>query len=186
MIGFAIMSGHTITAGSPRRHFAKWPGAGAFCRLYRVALTFLTTAVLASCAVSEERYAPARLSNSDARRVPETGFYVPAIARASIKTDDRRRSVAFETTEDVGTVVVDMAAGSLYLVTGEGRAMRYRIEPLELKGAADGSSRAENWAVGDLQPARGIMIRMKNPGDAEDLHQRMSAGGKVVFLSSSK
>nr|WP_272210589.1 hypothetical protein [Marinicella sp. W31]MDC2876488.1 hypothetical protein [Marinicella sp. W31] len=146
----------------------------------------MTTAALASCAVLEEQYAPATLSNSDTRRAPETGFYVPSIVPASIKTDDRRRSVAFETTEDTGTVVVDMAAGSLYLVTGEGRAMRYRIEPLDFKGAADGAARAENWAVGDLQPTLGAMIRMKNPKDAEDLHQRLSAGGKVVFLSSSK
>lgn len=124
-------------------------------------------------------------SSSNSMRATENGFQVPAITPASIKTDNRRRSVAFKTTEDVGTVVVDMAAGSLYLVTGEGRAMRYRIEPLDFKGAANGPARAENWASGDLPPAFGTMIRMKNPEDAEDLHQRMSAGGKVVFLSSS-
>ena len=186
MIGFAVKSGYYISADTLRRHLTEWRGGSALWGLCRVFWSALAVALLSACAISAGRYAPGKLSNTNAASEIETGFQVPLIAPAALKTDDRRRYVAFETTEVIGTVVVDMAAGSLYLVTGEGRAMRYRIEPLELKGAADGSARAENWAVGDLQPARGTMIRMKNPGDAEDLHQRMSAGGKVVFLSSSK
>jgi len=186
MVGFAIRSGHINSAGSSRHHLEKWSDGSAVRRLRPVFFPALAAAFLSACSMSDERHQPATFSGSNSMRAAENGFHVPVIAPASIKTDNRRRSVAFETTEEVGTVVVDLAAGSLYLVTGEGRAMRYRIEPLELKGAADGSARAENWAVGDLQPSRGTMIRMINPEDAEDLHQRMSAGGKVVFLSSSK
>ena len=186
MIGFAIRSGHINSAGSSRHHLEKCCDGSAVRRLRPVFFPALAAAFLSACSMSDERYQPARLSGSNSMRAAENGFQVPVIAPASIKTGDRRRSVAFETTEDVGTVVVDLAAGSLYLVTGEGRAMRYRIEPLAFKGAADGFARVENWAAGDLQPALGSMIKMKNPEDAEDLHQRMPSGGKVVFLSSSK
>lgn len=173
MFAIAVKSGHYISADLPRYLLAGSCGKSAFWNPSRLVFSVLAAALLSACAASEER------------RAPESAFQVPAIASAAIKTDDRRRSVAFETTEDVGTVVVDLAAGFLYLVTGEGRAMRYRIEPLDFKGATNGSARVENWVAGDLQPALGSMIRMKNPEDAGDLHERMPSGGKVVFLSSS-
>jgi len=183
MIGIAIRSGHIISAGSSRRRLESWRSGPAFRGLRRGLLPGLAATFLSACSMSDEGNAH---SSGNSTQATENGFQVPVIAPASIKTNDRRRSVAFETTEDVGTVVVDLAAGSLYLVTGEGRAMRYRIEPLDFKGVTNGAARAENWAAGDPPPALGSMIRMKNPEDADDLHQRMPSGGKVVFLSSSK
>ena len=184
MIGFAVKSGYYISADTLRRHLTEWRDGSALWGVCRVFWSALAAGLLSACAISAGRYAPGKLSNTNAASEIETGFQVPLIAPAALKTDDRRRYVAFETTEVIGTVVVDMAAGSLYLVTGEGRAMRYRIEPLVLKGAANASDRAENWTVPNR--ASGTMIKMRNPRDAEDLHQRMPAGGKVVFLSSSK
>ena len=55
------------------------------------------------------------------------GHVLPAIDISEISPDMLRQPVEYRTREPAGTIVVDTAARHLYLVEGNGRAMRYGI-----------------------------------------------------------
>lgn len=54
-------------------------------------------------------------------------FYVPAIDLRRVRPQFLRREVAYETAQPPGTIVVDPNQRYLYLVEGNGRAMRYGV-----------------------------------------------------------
>lgn len=58
---------------------------------------------------------------------PDERFPLEALDLSEVSEDLLRQEVAFRGTEPRGTIVVDVAARYLYLVTGNGRAMRYGV-----------------------------------------------------------
>ena len=54
-------------------------------------------------------------------------FAIPAIPLEKLPTQLRRQSVAFQTAEAPGTIIINPAARYLHLVTGKNRAIRYGI-----------------------------------------------------------
>ncbi len=59
--------------------------------------------------------------------IPDEDFPVPAVDLKQIKPAYFRRLVDYDTTEVPGTLVVDPAEKYLYLVNGDGTAMRYGV-----------------------------------------------------------
>jgi lipoprotein-anchoring transpeptidase ErfK/SrfK len=55
-------------------------------------------------------------------------FPLEAVELGRLDPKYRRQEVRYETREPAGTIVVDTPARYLYLVTGDGRALRYGIE----------------------------------------------------------
>lgn len=60
-------------------------------------------------------------------RADEVDFPIPKTEARLVPYKYRRREVEFETTEPVGTIVVDSRKFYLYYVLGNGRAIRYGI-----------------------------------------------------------
>ena len=80
--------------------------------------------------------------------VEDQAFYVPAIDLRRVRPQFLRRVVSYETSESPGTIVVDPNRRFLYLVQGNGRAMRYgvgvgREEGLNFRGEAVIGRKAE-------------------------------------------
>lgn len=89
---------------------------------------------------------------------------IPAVDTSAVDSEMLRQRVDYPTTEPVGTIVVDTAARHLYLVEGDGKAMRYGIgvgkEGLAFAGTAIIKRKAEwpHWSptknMMDREPAR--------------------------------
>ena len=58
---------------------------------------------------------------------PEEDFPLPAIDPAVLKPEFRRQRVAYSTSEEPGTIIVDTGSFYLYLVEPSGTAMRYGV-----------------------------------------------------------
>ena len=54
-------------------------------------------------------------------------FGVPAVPVEKVPQEYQRQTVAYETDQPVGTIIINPSAKHLYLVTGKGRAVRYGI-----------------------------------------------------------
>jgi len=59
--------------------------------------------------------------------LPTETYPIPAINPALIKPELLRQVVPYQTAESAGTIVVDPGAKFLYLVRGDGQAMRYGV-----------------------------------------------------------
>lgn len=59
--------------------------------------------------------------------IKDGGFTVPAVDLTRVNPAFLRREVDYATDEPAGTIVIDTPARYLYLVLGDGRAMRYGI-----------------------------------------------------------
>ncbi|MCM2294449.1 L,D-transpeptidase [Allorhizobium sp. BGMRC 0089] len=59
--------------------------------------------------------------------VTDNGFNLPAIPINRVKPQFRRQIVAYQTTENPGTIVVNTKERFLYYVLGDGKAIRYGI-----------------------------------------------------------
>lgn len=57
----------------------------------------------------------------------DSQFTVPAVPVEKVPTEFQRQTVAYETDQPVGTIIINPAAKHLYLVTGKNRAVRYGI-----------------------------------------------------------
>lgn len=83
--------------------------------------------------------------------LPDEEFPLGAVSLEKIKPELRRQVVAYETTYEPGTVVVDTPARRLYHVMENGQAMRYGVgvgkEGLALRGNTYIGRKAEwpNW-----------------------------------------
>lgn len=150
--------------------------------------------LFSACATKQEKLAP-DVSVETGSISSARGFQVPHINRDAIAADDKRRIVD-PGNEAPETVVVDFKSRQLFLVMEHGKAVRYRIAPLEMKsaGGLDGAANLRSalgggWGVtapnraADLSAA---LVRMKNSDDAADLLQRMPAGAQVVFPISQE
>lgn len=78
---------------------------------------------------------------------PEERFPLPAMDTANVDPQYFRQQVAYRTVEPAGTIVIDTQNRFLYLVQGEGMAMRYGIgvgkAGLEFEGGARIGRKAE-------------------------------------------
>ena len=87
-------------------------------------------ATLASCATTA---APVKKKGPDPVHVamygprPDERFPMPAIDISGVNPKYFRQQVAYQTMEPAGTIVIDTQNRFLYLVQGEGMAMRYGI-----------------------------------------------------------
>ncbi len=107
-------------------------------------------ATLASCATTA---APVKKKGPDPVHVamygprPDERFPMPAIDISGVNPKYFRQQVAYQTMEPAGTIVIDTQNRFLYLVQGEGMAMRYGIgvgkSGLEFEGAARIGRKAE-------------------------------------------
>jgi lipoprotein-anchoring transpeptidase ErfK/SrfK len=57
----------------------------------------------------------------------DMNFAVPAVPVEQVPVEFRRQTVAYETNEAIGTIIINPAAKHLYLVTGKNTALRYGI-----------------------------------------------------------
>jgi lipoprotein-anchoring transpeptidase ErfK/SrfK len=57
----------------------------------------------------------------------DTQFTVPEVPVDKVPTDFQRQTVAYETDQPLGTIIINPTAKHLYLVTGKGKAVRYGI-----------------------------------------------------------
>ncbi len=94
----------------------------------RLAALFVLPALLAGCASSGGMMSSG-LGGSSAMYAERNdgGHTLPAIDVASLDPAMLRQRVDYRTREPAGTIVVDTAARHLYLVEGDGKAMRYGI-----------------------------------------------------------
>lgn len=107
---------------------------------------------LAGCANTDDSFlwTLAPVSERDARAyagVPNDRFKIPAVDLSKLPPKYRRQMVRYDGPHKPGTVVVDPAARYLYLVSENGRAIRYGVEVgregLEWSGTATIARRAE-------------------------------------------
>lgn len=57
----------------------------------------------------------------------DTQFTVPAVPVEKVPQEFQRQTVAYETDQPVGTIIINPSAKHLYLVTGKNKAVRYGI-----------------------------------------------------------
>lgn len=103
---------------------------------------------------------------------------IPAVDISGVDSEMLRQRVDYPTTEPVGTIVINTAARHLYLVEGDGKAMRYGIgvgkEGLAFAGAAVIKRKAE-WP--GWRPTKSMI-------DREPARYRQFAGGMVGGLGN--
>jgi lipoprotein-anchoring transpeptidase ErfK/SrfK len=93
----------------------------------RLLALLMVSASLAGCASSGGLNGLAGGTSSKYAAMTDGGHDLPAIDISGIDPAMLRQPVEYRTREPAGTVVVDTAARHLYLVEGNGRAMRYGI-----------------------------------------------------------
>jgi lipoprotein-anchoring transpeptidase ErfK/SrfK len=59
--------------------------------------------------------------------VADAGLTIPAVPIEQVPADFQRQTVAFETNEAPGTIIINPAAKQLYFITGRNKAIRYGI-----------------------------------------------------------
>jgi lipoprotein-anchoring transpeptidase ErfK/SrfK len=138
-------------------------GSGAMRFLALVILSV----TLAGCA-SNGAMSPGGLarggSSSNYAEFNDGQYTVPAVDLTNIDPEMMRQVVNYKTSEPAGTIVVDTAARHLYLVEGNGKAMRYGIgvgkAGLAFQGHATINRKAEwpHWSptenMMEREPAR--------------------------------
>ena len=69
----------------------------------------------------------AALTRANYGALADEPYPIPAVDLKKLRPKYRRRIVDFPTTEDAGTIVVDTPNRFLYLILGDGKAMRYGV-----------------------------------------------------------
>ena len=136
------------------RHFARLSGIAAI------------TVLLAGCASRSSSLAEKEITTTPAAyaELIDGIHTIPEVDTSGIDAAMLRQRVDYPTDEPAGTIVVNTAARHLYLVEGDGKAMRYGIgvgrEGLAFAGAATIKRKAEwpHWRptqnMMDREPAR--------------------------------
>ena len=93
----------------------------------RLLALLMVSASLAGCASSGGIGGFAGGASAKYAEMNDGGHVLPAIDVSEINPAMLRQPVEYRTKEPAGTVIVDTAARHLYLVEGNGRAMRYGI-----------------------------------------------------------
>jgi lipoprotein-anchoring transpeptidase ErfK/SrfK len=145
---------HLIDMVSPQTaHCARFSVVGAI------------TVVLSGCASSSGLVDMAQSSTvAEYAQLIDGSQTIPAVDLSAVDSEMLRQRVDYPTHEPAGTIVVDTAARHLYLVEGDGKAMRYGIgvgkEGLAFAGTAIIKRKAEwpHWRptknMMDREPAR--------------------------------
>lgn len=102
-------------------------------RLRVTAAAIFISLALSGCASTDLAWLglPYDATESDRRNYAALNserFPLGAVDLGRLDPQYRRQQVSYQTTEPAGTIIVDTPARFLYLVTGNGRAMRYGIE----------------------------------------------------------
>jgi lipoprotein-anchoring transpeptidase ErfK/SrfK len=145
----------------------------------RFAALLMLPALLAGC-VTGQMAAPVGfgLSSSKYAELNDGGHTLPAIDVSGLDPAMLRQRVDYRTREPVGTVVVDTAARHLYLVEGDGKAMRYGIGVGKAGLAFAGSATIKRKAAWPhWSPTENMMNR-------EPARYRHLAGGMVGGLDN--
>jgi lipoprotein-anchoring transpeptidase ErfK/SrfK len=95
----------------------------------RLFLTALAGAPLAACNTTQMASLPAGddLSGWYVGQIDDHPFPIPLVDRSRMKPEHRRQSVSYSGPERPGTIVVDIDQRFLYLVQGNGSALRYAV-----------------------------------------------------------
>ena len=95
----------------------------------KIALGFCIAAglALAGCSSVSTHADPTREFRKDYRTVKDGDFKLPAIPITKVDKKFRRQIVEYQTKQRPGTIVVDVSKRFLYLVQGNGKAVRYGI-----------------------------------------------------------
>ena len=100
-------------------------------RRLRLLALLMLPALLAGCAGSNGGLSPASLAHAGASaryaELTDGPYTMPAIDISDVDPQMLRQHVNYPSKQPAGTIVVDTAARHLYLVEGNGRAMRYGI-----------------------------------------------------------
>ena len=81
-------------------------------------------AFLAGCSTSGDAL---KTYSSSYTSVRDAGYQLPTVPAYKVPKKYHRQRVRFDTSEKPGTIIVDTGAKFLYLVEGDGKAMRYGI-----------------------------------------------------------
>lgn len=145
-------------------------------RLLRSIALFVLASTLAGCATTVMEV---RQKGPDPMHVamygphPDERFPLPAMDISKVNPKYFRQQVAYQTMEPPGTIVVDTQERFLYLVQGDGMAMRYGIgvgkAGLEFEGAARIGRKAEwpRWTPTQNMIAREPERNLKWAGGME-------------------
>jgi lipoprotein-anchoring transpeptidase ErfK/SrfK len=113
----------------------------------RLALALAVSTGLAGCTAVSNAFQPLGVSYGPLR---DAGYNLPVIPAYKIPKKYHRQRVAYDTGEKAGTIIVDTGAKFLYLVEGDGKAIRYGIgvgrEGFEWSGTARIAAKRE-WPV---------------------------------------
>lgn len=105
-------------------------------RMQKLLLTAMLATALAGCST----VGPMRIFSDDYGPRVDAGYQLPRIPISKVPRKYHRQIVRYETKEKPGTVIVDTKEKFLYLVLGDGEAMRYGIgvgrEGFEWQGTA--------------------------------------------------
>src|SRR5690606_29947051 len=120
-----------------------------FMCVFRSLALLALAATLASCATTAKpvKKGPNPIHVAMYGPHPDERFPLPAMDISRVDPKFFRQQVAYQTVEPAGTIVIDTQNRFLYLVQGEGMAMRYGIgvgkAGLEFEGAARVGRKAE-------------------------------------------
>lgn len=105
-------------------------------RMQKLLLAVMLATALAGCST----VGPMRIFSDDYGPRVDAGYQLPRIPISKVPRKYHRQIVRYETKEKPGTVIVDTKEKFLYLVLGDGEAMRYGIgvgrEGFEWQGTA--------------------------------------------------
>jgi len=143
--------------------------------VFRSLALLALAATLASCATTAKpvKKGPNPIHVAMYGPHPDERFPLPAMDISRVDPKFFRQQVAYQTVEPAGTIVIDTQNRFLYLVQGEGMAMRYGIgvgkAGLEFEGAARVGRKAEwpRWTPTQNMIAREPERNLKWAGGME-------------------
>lgn len=128
-------------------------------------LSLLTTLLVVAPAEAAGIGQPINLLPPITYNEPDQPDLIPIPGEEQLKRNLRRTPVFYRTSHPVGTVIVDTSERYLYLITGQGRALRYGVAPgregFQWEGAMKVTKKVEwpSWT-----PPKDMIAREKKKG----------------------
>lgn len=154
----------------------------------RTVLAMMAGAPLAACQTTQTAQAPVNQADADFARwykgtMKDDPFDVPLVDRSLLDPDLDRTTVAYTGGQRPGTIVVDIDERRLYLVQGDGTALRYGIgvgrQGFSWRGVASVNRKAKwpGWTpTATMLRLRPDMQRGAEPGIGNPL------GARALYL----
>jgi lipoprotein-anchoring transpeptidase ErfK/SrfK len=98
-----------------------------FMRMKSIAIAAGLALATALAGCSTVGFGPMQIFSSDYGPVTDAGYRIPRVPISKVPRKYHRQIVRYETREKPGTIIVDTGEKFLYLVLGNGEAMRYGI-----------------------------------------------------------